>query len=605
MKTRLLKELRLLALPAGAVVGTAVVALAWVGAGEPGPVTRAWLLRVVTMVFFLGVPLLVALPFGAEFQQRTLVLLLAQPLSRTRLWAEKCAVLTAVVLVVGALQVALARAGLFQDVPPDRAVLYVVLMLGSGVFWTMIAGSAIGGLAFAGGAIWIVELGGNMLIWRVWGLELPLFSVDARMMGLRIAYSLVMVWLGWRAFARYQVRMHGEAIGSPAAGALPAVPWLRCGPRGVLLNLLRKELHLHQAALQIAGVFVLCWAVAAAYFGWAPDPPLAEVVLVGMLTTYVLVSLVLTATISMSEETTLGVRAWHLTLPVSTRTQWAVKLGVSVVMAALLTVGLPLLIVTLSQAVFSLPGQVLQVPRNARFLTLIAAGFVICFWASSMFGHTVRAAVGSGAAIAGLLMLIPAVDSLAKRLRLGSELLTSVMVRNQLSPDALHPAGLTWVRHFETVVMLAVLAAASVLVFRQSLTAFRRVDVGTWKIGTNAVQLAAVVAVMVFIPSQYLSAVTAQYRSAPVRELTEALTDVSRSHVATPRGVPEHVTVPELESTGRLSPETSRWLRGSRIAVRQTMRDTARRYRVYLMAEVTFPNGRTFHTFYTVPQSPQ
>jgi hypothetical protein len=604
MKTRLLKEVRLLALPAGAVVGTAVLTLAWLAVADPGPMARAWLVRAVSLTFFLGVPLLVALPFGAEFQQRTLVLLLAQPLSRTRLWAEKCAVLTAVVLVLGALQLTLARAGVFADLPVDRAALYVLVMLCSGVFWTMVAGSAIGGLAFAGAAIWIVELGGNMLLWRVWGLELPLFSTDSRMLAIRLAYSIVMVWLGWRAFTRYQVRMHGEAISAPAIGALPAIGWLRCRPRGALLNLLRKELHLHQATFQIAGLFVLCWAVAAAYFGWAPDPPMAEVVLMGMLTTYVLVSLVLAATISLSEETTLGVRAWHLTLPVSTRTQWAVKLGVSIVMVALLTIGLPLLMATLSPAVISLPGQVVQIPRNVRFLTTMGAGFVICFWAASLFGHTVRAVVASGVVVGGLLMLVPAVDTIARRLPLGSELLTSFMVRYQLPPDALHPPGLS-ARWFEPAVMLTVLGIASVLVFRQSLTAFRRIDVGRRGIAKYAVQLAAAVAVMMFIPVQYFSAVSAQYRSSPVRELTAALAEVTGPLTASLGRAPEQVTVEELESTGLVSPETSRWLAGSRIALRQTMRDTARRNRVYLVADVTFPNGRTFRTFYTVPTPPR
>src|SRR5271169_274301 len=45
------------------------------------------------LCFCVSVALVTVLPFGAEFQQRTLPLLLSQPIERSRLWGEKFLVL--------------------------------------------------------------------------------------------------------------------------------------------------------------------------------------------------------------------------------------------------------------------------------------------------------------------------------------------------------------------------------------------------------------------------------------------------------------------------------------------------------------------------------
>jgi hypothetical protein len=234
----------------------------------------------------------------------------------------------------------------------------------------------------------------------------------------------------------------------------------------------------------------------------------------------------------------------------------------------------------------------------------VAAGFLLCFWAASLFGHTIRAAVAAGVAIAGLLVTIPLIDVAGDRLRIGSDLLTAVMVRNQLPPDALWPFGLAS-RRFELGVVLAILAISSLLVFRQSLTAFRRIDIGRRGIAKYAVQLAALVVVLSVIPSRYLSAVGDQYRSVPVRELTAALREISAPHLQAEASVPRSVTLAELEATGDLSADTRQWLEGSRIVQQLTNRDLTRRNVIYVAADVTFPNGRTFRTFYTVPTPPR
>src|SRR5208282_3573916 len=47
---------------------------------------------------FFGIPMLAILSFGDELQQRTLPLLLTQPVSRTKIWGEKLSVTFVAVL---------------------------------------------------------------------------------------------------------------------------------------------------------------------------------------------------------------------------------------------------------------------------------------------------------------------------------------------------------------------------------------------------------------------------------------------------------------------------------------------------------------------------
>src|SRR3982074_2047968 len=89
MNTRLLKEFRILRLPLAATLLLIVVpCLIW------GSDSLPWQI----FAFGLGCVLMAALPFGVEFQNRTLGLLLTGPVSREKIWGEKMAVLAACLL---------------------------------------------------------------------------------------------------------------------------------------------------------------------------------------------------------------------------------------------------------------------------------------------------------------------------------------------------------------------------------------------------------------------------------------------------------------------------------------------------------------------------
>src|SRR4030095_14022049 len=96
-KTRILKEARTLFWPWCIVILTGVLAPLL-------PSTlRLWRFGgdMRSVAFWIGLPLMATLALGSEFQHRTLMLLLSQPVDRKKLWAEKWIVLLVAVLSAG------------------------------------------------------------------------------------------------------------------------------------------------------------------------------------------------------------------------------------------------------------------------------------------------------------------------------------------------------------------------------------------------------------------------------------------------------------------------------------------------------------------------
>jgi hypothetical protein len=90
---------------------------------------------------------------------------------------------------------------------------------------------------------------------------------------------------------------------------------------------------------------------------------------------------------AIAEERNLGARAWHLTIPVSARLQWFIKLSVVLLFAALFGIGVPLF-----WLLFYVPASELP-PLFALtlFCTSVFLVTLISFYASSFARDTVRA----------------------------------------------------------------------------------------------------------------------------------------------------------------------------------------------------------------------
>jgi hypothetical protein len=102
--------------------------------------------------FFLGIPLLATLSLGNEFQHRTLPLLLSQPIDRTEIWGEKISV-SMVATLSAALVFCLSWRAVLQQNPEFwmAAGAWIIAMIASATFWTLIARSTLGGMVLAGG----------------------------------------------------------------------------------------------------------------------------------------------------------------------------------------------------------------------------------------------------------------------------------------------------------------------------------------------------------------------------------------------------------------------------------------------------------------------
>jgi hypothetical protein len=283
--------------------------------------------------FLLGVPLLATFSFGIEFQHRTLPLLLSQPAERMRIWGEKMGVTLAAVLST-ALVFCLAQwPNTFRPDPHGLAfaAAWIFATTASATFWTLVARSMIGGMVLNISAALFV-CAAPALIYLLFGeghFPAPLFSPVLYVL---LGYAGVMLWLGGRMLARFQATgdMAGDDLLTAGPELLPGawVRWLRCRPTGAVLNLFRKEIRLLRPVWLISLLAAVSWACLT-LVGFLHAQGLTGNfgdVLVGVGVISTLTIAILAGSLSLGEEKTSGTHSWHLTLPVSARRQWFIKL---------------------------------------------------------------------------------------------------------------------------------------------------------------------------------------------------------------------------------------------------------------------------------------
>src|SRR6266850_2742942 len=146
---------------------------------NPALIGEAWSFFVgfLQFAFFAGVLLLAALPFGIEFQYRTFTLWLSQPRSRSELWRERVGFALLCIIVCGSVHLLAGVvmvseyvrgviAGLGNGMPwigeihvnsatvdtwgKDSLMIQGFLLASacSACFWTLSAGTVIGGMVF-------------------------------------------------------------------------------------------------------------------------------------------------------------------------------------------------------------------------------------------------------------------------------------------------------------------------------------------------------------------------------------------------------------------------------------------------------------------------
>jgi hypothetical protein len=407
---QLAKEVRPLLWPwVGAVAAGALIAIKpWADAFGLGTL----LTGIIGYGFLGGLALVATLSFGHELQDRTLPLLLTQPLSRSWMWNQKMLIICGAVFAA-----ALVESGLvlgasgwysgdelretlritFRSEEIFIAGIFLLATVCSCGFWTLFAGSIIGGLVFTVSAQFISAVVVALAWGRFRGYDEP-FQDGLTFVVIGVAglvYAGVFLWLGWRKFTQLEVRtVHGGAGGN-AGGAGCWSRLLASRPRGPVLNLIKKELHLQKTVAQLAGVLVLSWT-AVALLQWLRPGQYIGYLFDGMAGFYAPVTSLLAGCISLGEEKALGLRLPQRALPFAPWLHWLVRLGVGLAIVTILGLGLPLILLLVTSWLGAIHESGLSNSNSEGFLLLSCISgvmFVLGYWAIGLVANTLRAAL--------------------------------------------------------------------------------------------------------------------------------------------------------------------------------------------------------------------
>ncbi len=399
---RLKKEARALAWPWCAIV---------ICGALPVMLRHAFAEAVNAVMISLGIPLLATLPLGNEFEQRTISLWLTQPLGRRQLWAEKTGVLCAAVLSaalasgIGAFHSSWSQ-GDFS--PAFWYSLYVIAIMCSATFWTLVARSTIGALFLNGCAQ-------GLIFWVVLSIRARTLDLESGLEFLEknygrtwlavvvVLYSALMLWLGERKLERFQLK--GENAGDDLAMAGPSflpqawARWFQCRPSGALLNLIRKELRLLRPLWLMTAVGVLGLVCMALLKLWPGTSRLSgttgtlQILMGGMLVVLFFMLAIVAGNLSMGEERTWGTHAAQMTLPVSLRRQWLVKIAVAAASGVVCACLVPLLVSLSVGWVHESALEYVNTRELPFWMLAVLLASLASFWCACTVNGTARASL--------------------------------------------------------------------------------------------------------------------------------------------------------------------------------------------------------------------
>ncbi len=573
--TRILKEARALLWPWCAVTIAGVLPLVHHQSGSHGGWTGWPLVHegIPVLGFFAGIPLLATLSLGNEFQHRTVSLLLTQPVSRTKIWGEKLSV-TIVAVLSAALVFCYSWRSAFQQNPKlwVFAGAYVITIIASATFWTLFARSTMGGLALNINLAYFVILGpvlaystaeeweeilGNLSPGRLWTVAFP-----------TLCYAGVMLWLGGRKLARFQVTggMAGDDLLMAGPSVMPeALAGLfRCRPTGPFLNLIRKELRLLRPLWLITLLTALGWTCLTMFRllpkpGQHFHPSLALMVLLGPVFMLPVLIAILAGSLPVGEERTAGTHSWHMSLPVSARRQWLIKLVVAVFSGFVGAVLLPNLVMIAGGWMFGSPYMFVDPGSAMDWLLIVLVLISVSFWCACAVNGTARAALWVGPAAGALFLAIGYGDWVALHLsRTTGNLLDLVVSWFRIRPFYAVPdrPNMTWV-----------LVPTLLFVVIQSCRLFRTQPEDSILSMTRRLLPLPLVA---FLCSFSLGVSGFGFQPQPWNPFYEtylAMEELQPSVTNLAAANPLQLTVDDLAKSSRLSALTRRWLRHSNITV--------------------------------------
>ena len=325
---------------------------------------------------------------GHEYTNRTVGLLLVQPVDRKRILAIKLVVLFCLLSVLGAAAwLAPFNAESWHRPWVWNHTTVTLLPLVAGFFiapWlTMVCRNPLAGVVFTASVPGMLMFGGELIGLVRFGVGHPEVDAFRDQFWLRAMILTVVAGaaLTWRTFLRL------EAI--EGAGSDVQMPqWFSAGrpaPRHPLWLLMWKELHLQQMTLVVVVLFCIGWATLSLLKDLVPafaDAPLMPVTII-----YFVLLSVLIGSLASAEERNLGVVQWQMLLPMAAWQQWLVKVAVALALALLMGVALPILLNYLSPAPDDF--EIGRLWRQTAIMITVLTSFSL--YVSSLSGSAIRA----------------------------------------------------------------------------------------------------------------------------------------------------------------------------------------------------------------------
>lgn len=347
------KEIRLL-LPSF-VIALVLAVSVWLIPTESNPEQGFWAwLLLLPLLFCPALVVMTALDsFGREISAGTFANLLAQPVSRLRIWRTKVFLLAmALLIVLGVWWMSLL---LHEPLPLNvksedlhelftTAILFVATAYSGGLFSVLL-------FRQVGAAFWftvLVPAGLAMLTFFLTDMVGGSTHAEAILILVLGAYSVAGFAWAQRLFLRAQdVQWTGGEITLPAWVKLPRMFRPSARPVGSHPRraLIKKELQLHQSQFVIAGVLALIHLVLIVVrntYGNLRESPTLEFVAFQFWALWLVLPLLIGCT-AVAEERKLGTLEGQLCLPARRRTQFLIKFGVALALALLFGVVVPLL----------------------------------------------------------------------------------------------------------------------------------------------------------------------------------------------------------------------------------------------------------------------
>jgi len=425
MKALVQKEIRLLAPAYSLALLLAIVPVWLLPKGDNAPAA------LYIFLFWFGAMMLALSAFGREFGLRTLPLILAQPLERSRMWRTKTAVLAVAMASAFAawclssaasIRPGMGRAAFEQAlaIMHKAPASFTRDVMGRAAFLEMLTiGATAAIVTFAGGlwttlllrqvsaAFWFTILVPGAILFAVQALG----GSDAVVVAALGLYSVLGFFSARRLFFRFQeAGWTGGVISFPGwrTQDAPLRPARRA--RRPLAALFWKEFQLHEFSLLAIGWLFLMHLGVAAVRRFGHDS-LGDTLRLGLEVfggLWLIVPL-LVGSSSVAEERNLGVTPELLCLPISSRLQYVLKLLFVLVLGGVLS---GLLLWTAEGIGSTVRGsssiEAFKTPFQGQTLvlaTLICMGLsLIGFYASTLTRSIVQALAAAAALAAGLWM---------------------------------------------------------------------------------------------------------------------------------------------------------------------------------------------------------